>query len=287
MLLLALAIVPDARAAWPEDVVLSGMTEHEGDTILDSALLSASYKDLVRELGTMVANKPFAPAETTGLYGWDASLYTQFVFNEAKDRKGDISPWARAHGEEDPRAYQLVPTVGVRKGLPLSTEVGANVGWIGWSQTGVVGGYGRVAILEGYKPAPDLTLQAGYSGYVGNDELEVGVLDLGVTLGATWATGMLPGANDATFSPWVNFTSLRVSASPLLTEDTLERIGAVSYQNAKRPTPYEGAAVEAPIILPQVALGMQVVSRNIHLRMVATWAPATIPTLSTGMGFTF
>lgn len=285
-LLLALVLTLDAQASWPEDIKLSGMTEHDGEPILDPNLLGDAYDQLVKELGTLVANKPMAPAETTGLYGWDLSFYTQFVFNEAIDRAGEESPWARAHTTEDPRAYQLVPTFGFRKGLPLSTEIGANVGWIGMSQTGVVGAYGRVAILEGTKPWPDITLQAGYSGYIGNDELEVGVMDLGVTMGSTWYTGMIPGANDAEFSPWLNFSSLRVSAAPLLDPEVQGDIGAIAYQNPKRAATSDLES-SAPIVLPQIGIGFQVVSRNVHARVAATWAPATIPTLNTGMGFTF
>lgn len=287
-LLLALVLSLDAHAAWPEDVTISGMRDHDGERVLDPKALGRAYRQLIKELGTLTANKPMAPAETTGLYGWDLSFYNQFVFNEGIAREpGEPSPWARAHPDEDPRAYQSVPTLGFRKGLPLSTEVGANVGWISNSSTGVVGGYGRIAILEGTKPLPDLTVQAGYSGYIGNDELELGVLDLGVTLGSTFYTGKTPGLNNGAFSPWVHFSSLRISAAPLVDADAQSDIGAVTFRNPRSARVAEGQAVEAPLILPQIGAGFQFVSRNIHTRIAATWAPATIPTLSAGMGVTF
>lgn len=282
-LLLALLLLPDAQAGWPEDVAPSTMDELGGVREFDRDLLRDSWTQLVKELGTMVANKPVNPTATTGIYGWEVSMYTQFVMTEGRDRGDDPSPWMRVHPEEDPQPWHVVPTLGVRKGLPLSTEVGANVGWIGRTRTGTVGGYARVAILENTQPWPDITLQAGYAGYIGNEELQLGVLDLGVSMGTTWFTGMMPGAHNAAVSPWVSFSSLRVHANPTLDDDTLDRVGAVGFRKARSP---EDDAL-APLILPQIGGGIQIVSRNVHARIAATWAPATIPTLSTGMGVTF
>ena len=148
------------------------------------------------------------------MIGWEVSASSQFWFIQAKERDSEPSPWDRAWADEDPPEYLVVPTIGVRKGLPLSTEAGFNVGWVAGSSTGVVQGYGRLAVLEAYRPAPDLSVQVGYSGYIGNDEVELGVLDLGITLGTTALTGTIPGVNTAEISPWVNFSTLRISASP-------------------------------------------------------------------------
>jgi hypothetical protein len=279
----ALLLSTQAQAAWPEDVDLTSMTVHDGLPVLDREFLGQSYRQLVMELGTMVANKPVTPAETLGLHGFDLDLSTQFVLTEAIDRKGEPSPWSRAHRDERSAPYHTIPTFSVRKGLPMSTEVGAHMGWIGGSSTGLFGGWGRVAVFEGYKPLPDVSLKLGYSGYVGNDQLDVGVLDLGVTLGSTWSVGRLPGVNTGQFSPWLNFTTLRVSANATLDEDLENDIGALRYARDAGDDP----DAAAPIALPQFGLGMQFTSGTAHLRLAATWAPATIPTITTGFGFTF
>jgi len=275
-----------AHAAWPDDVSLSSMLEHDGDRVLQTGVLGDSYRQLIKEMGTMASNKPITPAETLGVYGWDIGIYDQFIFIEAHDRGtnsiGSVSPWDRAHEEEEAPPYLHIPTLGVRKGLPFSTEVGMNLGWIVNTNTGIVSGWGRVAVIEGYKPVPDISLQLGYSGYVGNDELELSVLDLNVTVGSTYYTGSLPGINTAKFSPWFTYSTLRISAHPLLDEDTATGIGAVYYQAG---TVEEG--FRAPIVLPQFGGGMQIIARNIHLRLGATWTPATIPTAIGGMGLTF
>ncbi|MFT4627859.1 MAG: hypothetical protein ACI8PZ_006551 [Myxococcota bacterium] len=281
-LVLWLMMLPDVAAAFPETVAPSGMVDQDGEVVLDPALLGASWQQLVKELGTAVSNKPITPAATLGLYGWEVAVWSQFWFIQARDRGGEPSPWDRSWADENPPEYLVVPTIGMRKGLPLSTEAGFNVGWIANSSTGVVSGYGRVAVLEAYRPAPDLSLQIGYSGYVGNDEMELGVLDLGITLGTTALTGTIPGVSDAEISPWVNFTTLRISASPRgIDEAVLQDIGAAAY---KRGTEED---LEAPLVVPQIGAGLQVVAQSFHVRTVITWAPATIPTVSAGMGFTF
>jgi len=280
---LALVVPGTANAQWPEDVTPSAMTEYDGEAILDAKYLGRNYRQLVAEVGTMVANKPILPAETVGVNGWEYGFYMQWVFNEAIDRGGDPSPWSLAHQEEESLPYQWIPTFSARKGLPLSTEVGLSGGWVGMSNTGVFGGYGRVALVEGYKPWPDLTLQLGYSGYVGNSELEVGTMDLGVTLGSTYYTGALPGVHLATVSPWANFTMLRVSSASTLSEEEQLAIGAKQFQGGRRAT--KDAA--DPIAIPQAAIGWQITSQNFHARVGLSWAPETIPTLNTGMGMTF
>jgi hypothetical protein len=279
--LLLLLCPTAAHAAWPEDVALSNMLEREGVAVLDPALLGDAYKQLVTELGTMIANKPTIPAKSLGAHGFAFDLGASAVLTEATNRDGQPSPWDRAHADENASPYHVLPTFSVRKGLPLSTEVGMSAGWIGGSRQGLVSGYGRVAILDGYRPLPDLSVQLGYAGYVGNDELDVSTLDLGVTLGTTVPVGDLPGINHGQVSTWGNFTTMRVSANPVLDETTAASIGAIRYQRSKSED------FEAPIVLPRFGGGAQFTSGNVHLRVSASWAPATIPEISTGVGCTF
>lgn len=282
MLALWLLAMAPAQAAFPDTVQPSGMVDQDGESVLDPQVLGESWQELVKELGTAVANAPITPAATLGLYGFEVGVWSQFWFIQAKDRQGEPSPWDRAWADEDPPEYLVVPTIGVRKGLPLSTEAGFNVGWIANSRTGVVSGYGRVAVIEGYRPSPDLSLQVGYSGYIGNEEVELGVLDLGVTLGTTARTGTIPGVSIAEISPWVNFSTLRISASPRgIDEAVLEDISAVAYKRGVE----EG--LETPLVVPRFGAGVQVVARGVHVRAGVNWAPTTIPTASAGMGATF
>ena len=278
--MLTALLAPMALAAWPEDPSLSNMLEHDGVRVVDRSVLSADYESLVAELGTTVANTATMPASTTGTYGFEFALQNTFVFTDAIERSSDISPWDRAVPDEDAESYLFVPRFSARKGLPLSTEVGGSIGWIGLTRTAIASAYGRIAIVEGYKPLPDLTLQIGYSGYVGNDELELGVLDMGVTIGSQFFVGSSPGMNTGRFEPFANFTLMRVTAAPTVSQSTIDTLGAATYRR-------NDLDALDPIAIPRVAAGFQITNGNVHFRLAGSWAWATLPTATAGMGLTF
>jgi hypothetical protein len=282
--MLPILLLGSARAEFPENVDLYAMTDLDGEIELDRELLGNSFRQLVMEVGTMVLNKPSLPADTLGLYGFDVDIATQFVLTEAADRRSDTSPWIRADVDEVSPPYHVVPTVTVRKGLPLSTEVGASFGWIGGSTTGTLGGFARIAVFENYKPFPDISLKVGYAGYVGNDQLDVGVLDLGVTVGASYPLGGIPSVNTGRVSPFASFTTLRVSANPTIDPEVENDIGALRYANSAGE---DGTDPAPTIALPMFGAGVQFRVGTAHLKIAACWAPATIPAATTGFGFTF
>lgn len=277
--------VTTAHAQWTEDVSLSGMTEHGGVTVVDTDLLGLVYRQLVGEIGAFTANKPVHPAKTLGQYGWEFGVDNTIAITTTWASSGQVSPWARAAEDETPQTFHWIPAVHARKGLPMSTEVGFNAGWVGETRQGIVGGFGRVGVLNGYRPAPDITLQLGYSGYIGNDELEVGVLDLGATIGTTVGMGGVPGVRHGQFMPWFTFSSNRITASPVLDEGVAADIGAVPFGGKRKAAADED--VQPAIIQPTIGGGFQVVSGNIHFRASAAWSWDSIPTISTGAGFTF
>jgi hypothetical protein len=273
---LLLLLPAQAQAKWPEDISLSGMSEHGEIVVVDTVLLGDAYDTVVRELGTAIANQPFAPARTLGMKGFAFDFNNGFAFNSTRQKiEGEPSPWERVHPEEEPSPYILTPGVSFRKGLPLSLEAGANLNWIGLSRTAIFGGYGRLAIIEGYRPAPDLTLQWGYSGYVGNQELDVGVIDVSITLGTTLPFGALPNFNQSWFSPFLSYTTLRVKAQPNLTEEQALEVGAVAYTKKQA------------IVLPQVSGGFEMTTGTFTLGAFGSWAPGSIATARAKLGWTY
>ena len=280
-----LFLISTARAGQPEDVSLSGMADQGGIAVVDKALLANVYKQVVGEVGAFTANKPVHPAAMLGQYGWEFGIDTTIAITTTWAQNGDPSPWGRVAEDETPQTFHWIPSVNARKGLPLSSEIGFNAGWIGETREGIVGGYGRVGVLNGYRPAPDVTLQLGYSGYVGNDELEVGVLDLGVTIGSTVGMGGIPGVRHGQFQPWFTFSSNRITAQPLLDSDVADQVGAVTFGGKAKAAADE--SVQPAIIQPTIGAGVQVISGNIHFRASGAWSWNGIPTITTGMGFTF
>lgn len=285
-----LLLATTALAAFPEQVSLLAMDDYKGastqPTTRDAAddYVITGYQQMVRELGTAIANKPMAPGETLGLNGFHIGVATTVAFiDTATDANGNPSGWTLADPEEDPSPVMFIPWVQVRKGLPLSLEVGANFGWIGMSQTGVVGAYGRFAPLEGYHYLPDVALQVGYAGYVGNDELEVGTLDLSATIGYSLKFGSVAGVHDSQFSPFVSLGVNEIHGAPradLSHTDLTDRLTEVD------GTDSNSAFFDDSYAPFQLGGGFRIRHGDFSATVGATWSPDIIPTVNFGMGYT-
>lgn len=214
-----------AIAAWPDDVSLSQLSSFQGENFTNVTANREAYEQVVRELAAVVANKPSAPA-TTGIAGFDVALTSSVGFIDANgDRDGQTAPWERTHADADPAHVAWVPGISVRKGLPMSLEVGSNLGYLAFSRQTTFGAYGRWGVVEGYRQFPDFTVQVGYAGYLGNEELELGVMDTSFTLGYDLPFGRGRTYRTSSFSPWVSAGFLRINAAPLLDNETQQDLG--------------------------------------------------------------
>lgn len=280
-LLLAGSFGSSAHAAYPNDISLSGMTEHAGAPVAQP--IQEEYFDLLRELATAISTRPSLPTRTLGAYGFDLSWGATVAGISASGSAEDPSVWQRAHPDEDPPPVMSLPYLGVRKGLPYSLEVGSSLAWLGGSRQLALTGYARLGIVEGYQPLPDLSIRLGYTGYIGNDELEMGVLDIGLSIGTTMPFGSFPGGRNATFSPFFDYTTLRVRAAPVLDEAVAEQIGALPVSASRNA----GTEYQPAMIVPQFGGGFQLQTGITFFRLAVAWAPTTIPTATAGMGLTW
>jgi hypothetical protein len=274
----------NAHAAWPEDVSLTGLGEHDGAQVLDTTALSEAYGIVARELGAMVANKPHYAAETLGASGFEFAIDTTVGFHSVRSRTSAPAPWERVHSAEDPFAVMVAPTFSARKGLPFSLEVGGTMSWMALSSQGVFSGFARFAPLEGFKPAPDISVHVGYSGYVGNEELEVGVVDFGFTIGGTYAIGPTRDLRATKFSPWFDFTTLRVSAIPILDLDTMSELGVSEYRGSLT-IPDEN--LQPSLGMARIGGGFQVTNGSFLFRLSGSWVLNSLPTATVGLGFVY
>ena len=177
--------VGTAQAAWPDDISISQLGMWKGGSYDQADVIQSAYARVVQQTGMAIANTPLGAAETLGINGFDIAMTSSVSFLEANAN----SPWQRVHQDADPSRAMWIPGVTVRKGLPMSLEAGAQLGYIAFSRQTRFGGWGRVGLVEGYKKLPDVTLQVGYAGYVGNPELALGVMDTSLVVGKTWAFG--------------------------------------------------------------------------------------------------
>ena len=283
-LLVAAALSPrTAQAAWPDDVSLRALGTVEGVTAGDARASRDAYEVVVRQLGVAVANPSMGAAETSGLHGFDLQLVNSVAFLDASsDNASNPAPWERVHADGEPSGAMWLPGVGVRKGLPLGLELGARFSYVGFSRQAVVGGYGRWGLVEGYREWPDIVVQLGYSGYVGNDELELGVMDFSGSVGYTVPFGRKAGLNEASFSPYVGGALYVINARPTLSGEEQESLGVRAVSGFRGKDSYTDGYLPAA-----VHLGYRIQSGPFQIQMSGAWAPNALPMLNTAIGYAY
>lgn|GEM_PF-6905090 len=148
--------------------------------------LNRDYRALMSEVAFMFAPKMLAPAETTGLSGFDMGAVVSFMTIQA-----NASHWnaAAVVMNQNKRPNALAPMVGfhIRKGLPFSIELAAQFNYLPHSSMFSLGGSVRYGILEGYKWAPDISLHLSVGRLIGASDFDMTTLDAGATIGKTFA----------------------------------------------------------------------------------------------------
>ncbi len=278
--------VPTAHAA--DDVILTGMTEHDGRPVLDPVTLGADYEQLIRELGALVGTHAMAPPTTTGATGFEITLETTAIFHDLYGQgerafAGRPSPWARAMDDEISPILLSGTGIGIRKGLPFSVELSLKGRWISVSRQGTIGGEVRAAILEGKRGWPDVGLHLGYTGYVGNRELRMGVLDAGLSIGGTAYAGKEGTPRKARIQPWVDVSLLSVSAAPLIDGETAALIGATAY-GTRTPDP-EAVPTTRPLVMPRFSAGLQLEGQVFLVRFTGGFTLPAVPHVGVSIGF--
>ena len=282
-LLISASLASPAFAGYPDDVDLSAMSEWRGTAVDNPIAIGSAYDIVIRQLGAGIMNAPLAPAETLGLNGFDLSVGATFAFLSARGANiNQPAPWERVHQDEDPTHVLWRPGVTVRKGLPLSLEVGANWSWVGFSRQTALGGFGRWSVLEGWKKAPDVTLQMGYTGYVGNDELELGALDGRLSIGHTFPIGYLIGINHADVIPFAGVGFLKINAAPRLSAEDQGNLGISAVSGMKSNDSYsEGFSLFTS------HLGIRVRSGDFHITTSGAIVAKALPTVNMSVGLTY
>lgn len=125
------------------------------------------FRSFARELGVATAFYAMQPAETTGLSGFAFQLeynHTSIAHNE--------SYWKLANVDQNPSSSLSVMNLHVRKGLPMSLEIGANAGIVLGSDMVTLGGEIKYALHEDTLwPLPDLAIRAWGNALFGAKDL--------------------------------------------------------------------------------------------------------------------
>jgi hypothetical protein len=203
----------------------SSMQDWNGETFSNTASMQQGYDIVIHQLGLAIANRP-TPGSSSGIFGFTMSLNNSISFVDSKDYvDGKPSPWnLLTTTEENPPALWL-PSINVSKGLPLSLELGVKGGLVASDIGSVFGTYIKCSPFEGYKKAPNIALQIGYSGYIGNPNLALGTMDMSVSIGKALPFGPIVGINESIIHPYAAVGSYWLRADPRFTESESERFG--------------------------------------------------------------
>ncbi len=210
LLILIATLVLPAPAFAATDIVVENLKS------VDAASRQAHLNFVVRELAMTLSSPPTYAVGSLGLYEFEISTDQRiaFIHTDPDDAAG-TSAWNDLSEANEPSTVQYVPSVVFRKGLPWSFEVGGQVGWLAMSRQFKVGGYGRWAFLGGWDKVPDVAVRVGYDGYVGNEQLDAGVMTLDFAVGYTFKAASKKEQAGTRFSPLVGYAFLMAHAQPV------------------------------------------------------------------------
>lgn len=273
-----------------------------------------------RELGSILSYKySFAPA-TTGFYGFDIALELNNAYintdrgcpdfevhnglcvegyNEAK-----WDPWRVFDADRRLTTGKLymVPGLRIRKGLPLSLEVGSAFYFLPFSTQAAIQGFGRWAIHEGYKTSamrgvPDIAITVAYTQLLGNPEFDLSILDWGATFGYAVPVGGVIRSRVGDFSVFGGFgRSLITSAPDEQLPDELQCLEGYTGRQSKTVSfDSEGSAgcegqsvVYDPAFAPyKGSFGIRVHNERYEVTVSSEFAGLDVPSISIRTGLMF
>ncbi len=182
---------------------------------IEPARRQARFNQVVRELVMAATPAPNHAVAALGLYELEAGIETRLAFIHTGAAAGEAtSAWQDLVEDGDPAPVYFSPGLVLRKGLPYGFEVGGRANWILMTRQFVISGYGRAVPFGGWSKVPDVSIQWGYTGYVGNAQLQLGVFDLDVTIGYGFKVPGTALKRAVTISPFGGYSFLLADASP-------------------------------------------------------------------------
>ncbi len=173
---LGMLFVPLVAMASPHDIQIRGLGRPQTNSLDDPAV--KRFRLLTSELALALAPKPLTPAETLGVSGFEFSLGASQA-----DISEDLNYWQGQPGspifeaairDRKIPAALWIPYIHLRKGLPISTEIGINGSYLAGSNMFMVGADLKIALHESYiRWFPSISLRGAASTLFGADDFVV------------------------------------------------------------------------------------------------------------------
>jgi hypothetical protein len=169
-------VVPSVSFANPLDLSLRGLGRPQTQTLEDPAV--QRYRALSGELALAMSPKPMQPAETLGISGFEFG-----IANTLTDISQDEDYWQGQAGapifegvqrERKVPGVLWTPTVHLRKGLPLSSELGVQGTYLSGSEIFMLGGEFKIALHESFvRYFPALSGRVAFGRLFGSSDLDI------------------------------------------------------------------------------------------------------------------
>lgn len=170
--------------AGSHDFALLGLGRPQSNDLNDPAV--ARYRALATELGFVSAPRVLGGADSLGAAGFELAFAINYtgISNGADYWNGAANApvfESAVNGGTAPGGFWS-PTLQLRKGLPLSTDLGLTMAYLGSSSMVALGLDLKVGLFESYLPSylPDFAVRGAVGHLVGSPELTQTTLELDV-----------------------------------------------------------------------------------------------------------
>lgn len=127
-----------------------------------------AFRSLARDMGQVFAPRFLNPAETLGEAGFAINLMTSLSFID-----NDADYWQTAIEDEAPPSSLFTAHLQVRKGLPFSFELSADMAYLFASEMFSLGSHVKWALNEGFYYFPDIAVRGSVNTLLGSEDLNL------------------------------------------------------------------------------------------------------------------
>lgn len=161
------------------------------------------FRSLASELGVLMAPKPVDPAESLGLSGFAVSADVSINTLSNSSRY-----WTMATRGDPGKVAPTLQIMG-RKGLWPGIEVGAGATHLFNSRLWTISGYGKIAINEGFHPAPipSVAIRGMFSRLVGSEDMNMTTAAIDASISHVFGVG-----KTVNVTPYVGYQALLIFA---------------------------------------------------------------------------
>jgi len=172
-----------------------------------------AYRALIGELAFVFSPRAAAPAETLGHSGFHIGVLWSGTLVSNKEAYWLVTE--EGQSSKTPNRMLQTLQLDVRKGLPLSLELGTNFMWLVDSEMFAPGLELRWALHEGYHLAPDLGIRGAVNHVVGNRDLNLTIISLGAVVSRSFGV-----AGMVNIAPYLGYSFMMLAASTRVIDAT-------------------------------------------------------------------